>query len=584
MKNRKSGTFAIEQMDEFKWGAILWADRFPYLHYITDNDIKNYPFGGFDKILAADIESGEDLFEMTENKSLADLQQFYDLHNDWMFGYLSYELKNDIENLKSENIDYHQFNKAQFFVPRHLIFFKENEVTIFSSEKEPSLIVDEIWRIRQFADIDYDWQQTVLLDKLELRTSKEDYIKNVNKIKNHIVEGDIYELNYCLDFFCDRAYFDDTEVFKALNEVSPMPFATLFKDGHNKSMVCASPERFLKKEGNKLIAQPIKGTAKRGKNEMEDRQLKNNLFNSEKERAENMMIVDLSRNDMAKISETGSVKVHEMFGIYSFQQLHQMISTITSQVKPGITFTDIISATFPMGSMTGAPKIKAMELIEKYEDFKRGLYSGASGYIKPDGDFDFNVLIRGVVYDFEKEHFSFQAGSAITYDSDAEKEYEECLLKAQAIKNVLEEKTAFKVPPKMLQKKNPLINESIKFLFAFVFYFFICHSIINKLILVFNIKSFYAGIIIFIILSLCYAGLKKIEYKKSRKLNLWHNALAQILNGPAALLFLLIGALVIGGGIFIGGLVTIYRFFVPLKPFDVERANEEYTNSLKKYK
>ena len=210
-----------------------------------------------------------------------------------MFGCLSYDLKNEIENLKSENNDFHHFPKARFFVPRHLIFFRDNEVTITSSEKEPSEILDEIWRIRRYADIDYDWKQTVLLDPLQIRTSKEEYVKNVNKIKSHILEGDVYELNYCIEYFAERSYLSDTEVYKALNEISPMPFSTFFKIDDRQTLVCASPERFLKKVGDVLIAQPIKGTARRGGTNMEDELIKEKLKISEKERAENMMIVDL---------------------------------------------------------------------------------------------------------------------------------------------------------------------------------------------------------------------------------------------------------------------------------------------------
>ncbi len=584
MKNRKSATFTIEQMDEFHWGAILWADRYQHMHYLTDNGIKNYPFGGFNKILAVDVDSEEDVFEMTDEKSLQDFQDFYDKNNDWMFGCFSYDLKNDIENLVSENNDFHQFPKALFFIPRHLFFFKDNEVTIYSSEKDPELIVQEVWRIRRFADIDYEWKQTILLDPLQIRTDKEEYIKNVNKIKEHILEGDVYELNYCIEFFAERAYLEDTEVYKALNEVSPMPFSTFFKDAHYRTLMCASPERFLKKEGNKLISQPIKGTARRGKTPEEDELLKNQLKNSEKERAENMMIVDLVRNDLAKISETGSVKVHEMFGIYTFDQLHQMISTVTSTIRTDIKFIDIINATFPMGSMTGAPKIKSMELIEQYENFKRGLYSGASGYITPEGDFDFNVIIRSIVFDLTKEKFSFQVGSAITFDSDPEHEYEECLLKAKAIKTVLEEKTAFELPPKMLRKKNKTVNELTKMLISFIFYFFILNYFINKTILIFNINSFYISLVIFICLTFFYWRFKKIEYWKSTGQNLWHNLFAQLLNGPAALLYLISAAIFIGGGIVLGGFFTIYRLIFPEKPFDLDEANALYEKRMKNYK
>ena len=224
-----------------------------------------------------------------------------------------------------------------------------------------------------------------------------------------------------------------------MNRLSPKPFACIQKfDDHY--IISASPERFLKKNGQKVISQPIKGTRPRASTIEKDEALKKELRNSEKEIAENMMIVDLVRNDLARTAKTGSVKVEEIFGIYSFEQVHQMISTITAEVRDDTHFIDVIKNAFPMGSMTGAPKVKVMELIEKYENTKRGAFSGASGYIKPNGDFDFNVLIRSLFLNKSTETYSFQVGSAITYDSDPLDEYEECLVKAKAIFDLLKSK------------------------------------------------------------------------------------------------------------------------------------------------
>ena len=165
------------------------------------------------------------------------------------------------------------------------------------------------------------------------------------------------------------------------------------------------------------------------------RKSKEELFHSDKDRSENVMVVDLVRNDLSKVCEEGTVKVDELYGIYSFPQVHQMISTVSGELKKNISFTEIIKATFPMGSMTGAPKKRVMELIEQYEKTKRGIFSGCLGYISPNGDFDFNVVIRSIMYNASSNYLSFQAGSAITFYSDPEKEWEECLLKAEAIKN-----------------------------------------------------------------------------------------------------------------------------------------------------
>jgi para-aminobenzoate synthetase component 1 len=168
-----------------------------------------------------------------------------------------------------------------------------------------------------------------------------------------------------------------------------------------------------------------------------DEQNKEELFHSSKDRSENVMVVDLMRNDLSKICKEGTVNVDELYGIYSFPQVHQMISTISGELKKNISFSEIIQATFPMGSMTGAPKKKVMELIEQYEKTKRGIFSGAVGYISPAGDFDFNVVIRSIMYNSMSGYLSFQTGSAVTFYSDPEKEWDECILKAEAMKKVL---------------------------------------------------------------------------------------------------------------------------------------------------
>ena len=165
---------------------------------------------------------------------------------------------------------------------------------------------------------------------------------------------------------------------------------------------------------------------------------KNYLLQSSKEKSENVMVVDLVRNDLSRICKAGSVKVDELFGLYSFPHVHQMISTISGDLADGLNWIDCIKASFPMGSMTGAPKKRVMELIEQYEQTKRGLFSGAIGYVKPGGDFDFNVVIRSILYNEADRYLSFQTGGGITYNSDAEKEYEESLLKAEAMMKVLE--------------------------------------------------------------------------------------------------------------------------------------------------
>jgi para-aminobenzoate synthetase component 1 len=226
------------------------------------------------------------------------------------------------------------------------------------------------------------------------------------------------------------------ETYLRLSEISSAPFGAYYKL-NDKYLLCSSPERFMKKAGNKLISQPIKGTIKRGGTDEEDIELKHSLLNDVKERAENVMIVDLVRNDLAKSCRPGSVKVEELFGIYTYPTVHQMISTVTGELDEQTHFIDALRNAFPMGSMTGAPKIEVMKLIEYYETTKRGLFSGSVGYITPDGDFDFNVVIRSLFYNEANKYLSYSTGGAITYDSIPEKEYEECMLKAKGIMKAL---------------------------------------------------------------------------------------------------------------------------------------------------
>jgi para-aminobenzoate synthetase component 1 len=272
---------------------------------------------------------------------------------------------------------------------------------------------------------------------------KSEYLQKVEAVRAHIAKGDLYEMNLCQEFFAENAAINPLQLFEALNQMAKTPFTAFYKIKNNYAL-CASPERFMQKRGQSLLVQPIKGTIKRGKTADEDAELRETLFNSPKDRSENVMIVDLMRNDLGRIAEVGSVEVKELFGIYPYANVFQMISTITATLRKDIHFAEALSACYPMGSMTGAPKIRAMQLIEQYENTKRGLYSGSIGYITPNGDFDFNVVIRSILYNSDNQYLSFQVGGAIVYDSVPEQEYEECLLKASLIFKVLEQNIGLK--------------------------------------------------------------------------------------------------------------------------------------------
>ena len=273
--------------------------------------------------------------------------------------------------------------------------------------------------------------------KISLRTSKDSYFEKVKEMLQYIHRGDIYEANFCQEFFSEGTPIDPLQTFIHLNEISKPPFATFFKI-HTHFVLSASPERYLKKQGKKVVSQPIKGTAKRLTNSQEDQKLIEALSKDPKERSENIMITDLVRNDLSRFAEKGSVVVEELCKVYTFEQVHQMISTISCTVAENINPVEIIRKTFPMGSMTGAPKISAMKIIEDLEDTKRGIYSGAVGYFDPEGNFDFNVVIRSILYNSANHYVSYSVGGAITAKSIPEKEYEECLIKAKAMREVLE--------------------------------------------------------------------------------------------------------------------------------------------------
>ena len=388
-----------------------------------------------DKIIA--IGKADELLIHSGN-AIEQLQFFCNKYKDnWLFGYLSYDLKNEVEQLSSGNKDIMKFPILHFFVPEIVLQFEKETINIYynsGSVSEEKAI--SIYQLATGGGTKKSIKSDKQPDTIHSRITKEEYIKAVNGLKQHIRKGDIYEVNFCQEFYNENTVIDPLSVYKKLNALSMAPFSAYFKLSDHY-LICSSPERFLQKRSNRLISQPIKGTAKRSADKGEDEQLKKHLRNSEKEKSENVMIVDLVRNDLSKVAKRGSVNVDELFGIYSFKQVHQMISTISCELNDNISFTDIIKATFPMGSMTGAPKVSAMQLIEQYESTKRGLYSGAVGYIAPNGDFDFNVVIRSIIYNKNNQCLSFMVGSAITDKSEAKNEYEECLLKAKAMFEVL---------------------------------------------------------------------------------------------------------------------------------------------------
>lgn len=406
---------------------LSWCNRFNICAFL-DNHHYQLPGHSYECLIGCGTVSS-----VTANAGTAlhELQLFLDKQNDWCFGHLGYDLKNETEHLQSIHADKIGFADLCFFVPEYVFQLGEKEITIGSLKNDHAEVFQQIKAQSIISSLHKNEIQ------VKERVSKEDYLNSIQSIRQHILRGDCYELNYCMEFFAEDAGIDPVQVYQSLTTISPNPFAAFYKVD-NSYLLCASPERFLRKQGNQLLSQPIKGTLKRDKTDAaEDEVLKNQLYRSEKDRSENVMVVDLVRNDLSRVCKEGTVKVDELFAVYSFPQVHQMISTISGEINDELTFTDIIRATFPMGSMTGAPKRKVLQLINQYEQTRRGIFSGAVGYIAPDGNFDFNVVIRSILYNESTNYLSYLVGSGVTFYSDAEKEYEECLLKASAIKNVL---------------------------------------------------------------------------------------------------------------------------------------------------
>lgn len=406
--------------------AQFWASSFSTLCIFDSNGFQD-KHSAFSMALAVGIK---DSFETSNSDSLKNLQLFLSQHQgEFIAGYLGYDLKDELAELSTNkqdklNLDLLNFPTSFFFVPETLIIFNDGEVEILSSD--PSSI------LRSIQSYEIDKEDTSFTGEIKPRMSREEYGIAFRKTQHHIQQGDIYEMNLCQEFYAERVDLNPFLIYQQLNELSPNPFSCYFRNG-NQYILSASPERFLAKRGTHLISQPIKGTAPRGKTATEDEDNQKALQNNPKDISENVMIVDLVRNDLTQVAKKSSVRVDELLGLYSFPQVHQLISTISCTLKKETDFSQIVASTFPPGSMTGAPKVRAMQIIEDIEKSARGTYSGSLGYLSPSGDFDFNVVIRSILYNEDKKYLSYQVGGAITALSVEEDEYQECLLKAEAI-------------------------------------------------------------------------------------------------------------------------------------------------------
>jgi para-aminobenzoate synthetase component 1 len=415
-------------VNDIKLRMLNWSKQFSILLFPDSNGYTSVT-GKYECLLAVGN---------SDTAAVTDLEALRSAHRDrpdWLFGHISYDYKNNLEpRLSSRHEPRIGFPEFYFFCPQIVCYIAKggNSLTIETLDAAPEAVFEAIRNTpvlppEQLPHVDF-----------KQRVDKETYIATVAQLRQHIADGDCYEINFCAEGYSEHQVVDPFAVFAALNTLSPAPFAACYRL-HDRYLMCASPERYLQKTGNKILSQPIKGTARRDADTAKDEAIKTALQQSIKERAENVMITDLVRNDLARCCETGSVQVDELFGIYSFPQVHQMISAVSGTLRADAGFTDAIKYSFPMGSMTGAPKHKVMQLTDRYEQSRRELFSGTVGYITPSGDFDFNVVIRSLFYNAASGYLSYQTGGAITYDSDPVQEWEERNLKAWALERIFKQ-------------------------------------------------------------------------------------------------------------------------------------------------
>jgi len=432
---------------------LTWAAPFNICCFLDNHGYGADPSSlhSVECLLAA---GAKDVLKASAGEAFPQLKEWAATRRDWLFGHFAYDLAAETEPAHSPLartfVDPIGFPDLFFFVPEILIQLQPGSIRIGSFRQDQ----ESIWQeIRQTSPVPQGSEPAPAASEpaapsaqpapappvFTPRFAPAAYLAPITALQQHILRGDCYEINFCQEFSAQPASIDPLSTWRSLSQASPNPFSAFYRLD-TSYLLCASPERFLKKTGDMLFSQPIKGTAARDlRDPAVDMARREQLYNSPKDRSENVMVVDLVRNDLSRICTPGSVQVTELFGIYPFPQVHQMISTVTGQMLPHLHWTEAVRNTFPMGSMTGAPKQRVVELIARYERSRRGLFSGAVGYITPEGDFDFNVVIRSLLYNSQTHYLSYQVGSGITFYSDPAAEYEECLVKAAGIRKALGE-------------------------------------------------------------------------------------------------------------------------------------------------
>ena len=410
------------------------------LQMYLDSNGHSDPYSVFDAALALDSISTFSIDTACPG-DWEKLETWQSSQMDWCFGHIAYDFKNAQEQLNSNNTDGIDFPEASFFVPKRLFLVQGTTLVGLVLEDNRTQWTEDCSEIQKIYDHLDTAQAQTNEDKdsgIELngRWTMTEYCQKFDMVQKHIQRGDIYETNFCQEFYRDHTSIDPAQLFEKINDYSKAPFAAYYKL-YDRYALCASPERYLTKRGRALVSQPIKGTLKRLDDAKDDRAAVAEFVQNPKERRENIMITDLVRNDLSQSAARDSVTVTELCALQSYAHVHQLVTTVSATLKAGLSGVNALKTTFPMGSMTGVPKIRALELMEHYEDHKRGLYSGAIGYFTPEGDFDFNVVIRSLLYNATNQYISLSVGGALTSSANAQDEYNECLLKAESLRTVL---------------------------------------------------------------------------------------------------------------------------------------------------
>ena len=422
----------LTDFHSIKEQLLHWADSFEQVVWLDSNAYPNND-NKYEAVLAVDADR---IFQTDSNEALHELKEYRKSNKDWLFGYLSFDAGRAIGSSKENNraSDLLQFSKLSFFHPKKIFLLKKDSVEIHYSSNIHNEI-EEDWK--EISELVIEEIPLIYPDlKINVRLSKQEYFDKFEKIQTYIEQGEISEINFCQEFYAEASLENPLAVYRHLNEISKPPFAAYLRM-NDKYVLCASPERYLSNTNGKLKTQPIKGTAKRKENVAEDELARKTLEADRKEILENTITTEMIVEELQAIAKKDSVQVTELCKVYSFKQVHQLISTIVCDLKPELHPVDAINGTYPMGSMTGIPKENSLVIIEELENFHRSLYSGSIGYFTPNDDFDFNVVIRSILYNAKNKYVSFSAGGAITALANPESEYKECLVKVKAMEEVL---------------------------------------------------------------------------------------------------------------------------------------------------